>query len=188
MSDDQNFNAMGCSLSTLSKSDTLLHGVPVKRDGSSINDRQKVTIKKTWKIVSGDIIGIGSKIFLKIFTIKPAIKQIFPFRDVSGDALLRNTQFRSHASRFMQAIGASVDNIYELNTTMAPLLFSLGQQHGLYKGFNDEYFDVFSTAIIQVLEQELGTKFTSEVSSAWSNILEFIIGKLREGYQAALQK
>ncbi|XP_053398277.1 hemoglobin subunit pi-like [Mercenaria mercenaria] len=180
---------MGCSLSTVSKSQIAQkNGIPVKSDCSDITERQKVLIKKTWNVVSNDMPGVGAKIFLRIFTIKPAIKQIFPFHDVTGDALLRDGQFRGHASRFMQAVGAAVDNINALDSAMAPLLFGLGQQHINYKGFNVEYFSVFSIAITHVLERELRTKFTPEVAIAWAKMMEFMVSKLIEGYHDAVKK
>ncbi|XP_060597990.1 hemoglobin subunit pi-like [Ruditapes philippinarum] len=174
---------MGCSMSTVSKvKNPLKNGKPTTIDSSDITENHKVLIKKTWKIVSNNMPSVGAKIFLRIFTIKPAIKHIFPFRDVTGDALLQNSHFRGHASRFMQAVGAAVDNINALDTAMAPLLFGLGQQHTHYKGFSVEYFNVFSEAIKHVLEQELRSKFTPDVQAAWSKMIDFIIFKLTEGY------
>lgn len=182
-------NRMGCSISSDNKvNNARKNGKLLKVDSSEITEQQKVLIKKTWKIVSNSMPRIGTKIFLRIFSIKPAIKQIFPFRDVTGDALLQNSHFRGHASRFMQAVGAAVDNINALDTAMTPLLFGLGQQHVHYKGFNVDYFNVFSEAIKHVLEQELRSKYTPEVRTAWTKMIDFIICILTDGYCDAVEK
>lgn len=181
---------MGCSASK----DHLSRNKVTDKNGfneathNKVTDRDKHLIKKTWKIVSNDMPGIGAKIFLKIFTIKPNVKEIFPFRDVTGEDLLRDPHFRGHASRFMQAVGAAVDNINDLENAMTNLLFGLGQQHIHYKGFKAEYFDSFTVAIIQVLQLELGSKFTEDVNDAWSHVVNFMISNLKYGYTDALKK
>ncbi|XP_052809362.1 cytoglobin-2-like [Mya arenaria] len=151
-------------------------------------DHEKALIKKTWRVVSNNMPGVGAKIFLKIFSLRPQVKQIFPCRDVTGEDLLRDTHFRGHASRFMQAVGAAVDNINDLDQAMAPLLFGLGTQHIHYSGFKPEYFDIFIVAILEVFAEELGSKYTEGVATAWRRVVEFIISKLKEGYVHALEK
>lgn len=145
-------------------------------------DREKHIIKKTWKIVSNNMPGVGANIFLAIFSLNPEVKQIFPCRDATGDALLRDPNFRGHASRFMQAVGAAVDNIHDLDEAMGPLLLNLGQQHIHYAGFKLEYFDIFIQAILKVFESELGSRYTAEVRQAWRKVVEFMISQMKEGY------
>jgi len=83
-------------------------------------------INKTWKLLSTDMTGYGTKVFLRIFQKNPKLKQLFPCRDVEGEELLKNKHFKGHASLFMQAIGAAVDNIDCLEENLAPLLLGLG--------------------------------------------------------------
>lgn len=178
---------MGCSPSAGHLSSTVATKNGEHNLSDVITPNEKYYIQKTWKIVSNNMPGIGAKIFLTIFTIRPDIKEIFSFRDSSGETLLRDPNFRGHASRFMQAVGAAVDNINALDKAMAPLLFGLGEQHIHYKGFNEEYFDVFVMAILRVFEKELGGNFTTSASDAWTHVLEFMITKLKEGYQHAMK-
>lgn len=179
---------MGCSSSLdhpkikpdrLSTTNTSIHG---------FTDREKHLIKKTWRVVSNDMPHIGANIFLAIFNYNPEVKQIFPCRDVTGEALLRDHHFRGHASRFMQAVGAAVDNIHDLDEAMAPLLFKLGTQHIHYEGFKVEYFDIFIEAILKVFESELGGKYTKDVASVWRRVVEFIISQLKRGYMEAITR
>jgi hemoglobin-like flavoprotein len=177
---------MGCSPSKSVTIGRKHNGKLGIHDRRIVNDYDKRNVKKTWKILSKDMPGIGAKIFLKIFSLKPEIKQIFPFRDCTGEELMRDTHFRGHASRFMQAVGAAVDNVNDLDTAMTSLLFGLGQQHIHYTGFNVQYFDLFITAMLVVFEKELNIKFTQEVANSWRLVLEFMISKLKEGYNDAI--
>lgn len=181
--------AMGCSASVVCKpqadeeNELLVGG----ENTLILDETEKRVISKTWRLVSKDMPSVGTKVFLQIFTIEPTVKKLFPFRDITGDALLRDTQFRGHAFRFIQAIGAAVDNIDDINSAMAPLLLRLGKQHVHYKDFDVDYFDIFIRAILHVLENELGSKYTVGVSIAWNHVVDFIISKLKEGYIGALQ-
>ena len=51
------------------------------------------------------------------------------------------------AFRFMQAIGAAVDNIHSLDEKLAPLLVELGHVHGESALFDAKYFKLFKVPI-----------------------------------------
>ena len=150
-----------------------------------ISDENKVHVKKTWKLLSRDIPGLGAKIFIRIFDSNPDIKQIFHCDDLEGDALLKNSQFKGHASRFVQAMGAAVDNIDDLHGGMGPMLEGLGRQHLSFKGFKPEFWDTFTESILHVFKDKLHHRFTTDVASAWKLIFVFMIQKLKQGYQQA---
>ena len=154
----------------------------------AFTDQEKYYIKKTWKVVSNNMPGVGAKIFEKIFQLNPFVKQIFPFRELSGEEMTRDSRFRGHAFLFMQAVGASVDNIDKLDQVMGPLLINLGAKHIHFPGFKIKYFDVFVVAILDVFADELGSKFNEKVYDVWRHVFEFIISKLKEGYTTASDK
>ncbi|XP_060062631.1 neuroglobin-like [Ylistrum balloti] len=173
---------MGCS-----------HSVRVAiKPGSSdtgtkfVTDKQRTIIKNTWKKMCNNITGHGIKVFLRIFQLHPNVKQLFPCRDKEGDDLLRDQNFKGHASRFMQAVGAAVDNIDHIEEVLTPLLLGLGRQHINFTGFKNEYFDVFTEAMMYTWHEELQDKFTDETSIAWATIFAFIMRKLKEGHAEAL--
>ncbi|XP_069129216.1 neuroglobin-like [Argopecten irradians] len=151
-----------------------------------VTDKQKRIIKKTWKIMCDDITGHGVKVFLRIFQLHPHVKQLFPCRDVEGDDLLHDSNFKGHASRFMQAVGAAVDNIDDIEATLKPLLIGLGRNHIKFTGFKNEYFNAFTEAMMYTWHEELRETFTGETSQAWATIFEFIMGNLKEGHAEAL--
>ncbi len=150
--------------------------------------RQKRIVARTWKILSNDLGGRGSKIFLRIFKMNPGVKKLFPFGHLEGEALLRDPHFKGHASRFMQAVGAVIDNIDSYAETLAPLLLGLGRQHIHFKGFEPTYWKTFEVAILEVWSEELESKFTVDAREAWHMVFKFILLKLNEGYEEALEE
>ncbi|KAK3096804.1 hypothetical protein FSP39_003494 [Pinctada imbricata] len=149
------------------------------------SERDKQLVRRTWRLMAVDLAGNGSKVFLRIFELRPELKQLFPFRDVIGDELMKNPTFKGHASRFMQAVGAAVDNIDDWEAAFSPLLLGLGRQHINFGGFKPEYFNAFADSMMFIWEQVLGDRFTTEARCAWQGVFEFIMLKLKEGYAEA---
>ena len=183
---------MGCASSISSKSskkpnssETMERWGNLIRNIGYISVENKSRVTKTWRLLSRDISGIGAKIFVQIFESNPEIKHIFHCDGIEGNALLTNSQFKGHASRFMQAIGAAVDNIDDLQGGMGPMLEGLGKQHLSFEGFKPEYWDNFTGAILNVFKDTLHHRFTPEVASAWKLVFVFVILKLKQGYQQA---
>ncbi len=170
---------MGCTAS-------VSYPTPKIKVGKTyIDHTQSMLVRKTWHYLSGDMTGIGSKVFLSIFKLHPAVKELFPCRDKEGDELLKDENFKGHASRFMQAVGAVVDNIKDLDESMTPLMIGLGRQHIHFSGFVPENFDAFTESMLLVWAEELKWRFTAEARDAWLAVFNFIMMKLKEGYALA---
>ena len=177
---------MGCSTS-ISKgtSQNTERWRSLIKNESFISNENKEFVKRTWRIISSDIQEVGAKIFISIFDINPLVKEIFQCDTLEGDALLKNKRFRGHATRFMQAIGVTVDNIDDLHGVVGPMLEDLGRQHHTFDRFKPGYWDCFTEAILQVWKDQMRYRFTAEVESAWKTLFAFIILKLKDGYQQA---
>ena len=174
---------MGCgTLSVIKPVDEDIHS-----QSCVFTHHQKHVINKTWKYLANDLTGNGSKVFLKIFQLEPKIKQMFPCSDIDGEELLRNINFKGHASRFMQAVGAVVDNMDDPERELATLLMDLGRQHRHYEGFKPEYFNIFLQALVCVWEQELGKKFTVDARDAWNVVFTLIVDDMKDGFTAGGQ-
>ncbi|XP_071115047.1 hemoglobin subunit mu-like [Haliotis cracherodii] len=154
-------------------------------ENSYISGKQRMLVQKTWPYLAGDIAGIGSKVFIRIFQLYPNVKQLFPCRHKEGKELLQDQNFKGHASRFMQAVGAVVDNIDDLDRSLSPLLIGLGRQHIHYNGFIPENFDAFTESMTLTWSEELKGRFTEEVKDAWEAVFDFIMMKLKVGFAQA---
>lgn len=172
---------MGCATSvTMMASAVGTNGADISTE--VITPQQKKIVKRTWRYLANDMTGHGKKVFLKIFEMNPHVKDLFPCRDVTGEALLRDSNFKGHAARFMQAVGAAVDNIDDLGSSLSPLLIGLGRQHTTFSGLQPEYFNAFTEAMLFVWQQELKDKFTEDVRGAWKTVFDFLMSRLKEGY------
>ena len=139
-------------------------------------------------MLATDLTGRGSKVFQKIFELNPLVKNLFPFKHVEGADLLLEPNFKGHASRFMNAVGAVVDNLDNLDEALAPLLIGLGENHVTFDGFKPEYFNFFAQAMHLVWKEDLKSKYTTEAEEAWKAVFAFIMDNLKLGYMKSAKK
>ena len=149
----------------------------------TFNLHQRRLVLRTWRYLAVDIPGHGSIVFLRVFQLQPAVKALFPCRDVPDDQLTSDPNFKGHSTRFMQAIGAVMDNIEDPERTLNEILLSMGRQHCYYKGFKVSYFDAFVEAFVYTWELILGNKFSGDTRNAWLVVFNFIKNKMALGYQ-----
>ena len=151
---------MGCQVSKSSEDvDDVYEKAQGKAehfDDSYFTQRQKQIIQETWQQINCDRVAKGIQIFSKIFQKKPEAKQLFPFRHLEGDELLENSTFRSHARRFMDAIGLTVQHLDALDVSCAPSFVQLGRKHFWIADFKTSgVLDVFINSIAEVFENQL---------------------------------
>lgn len=70
-------------------------------NNSILSEGDRKLIRHSWRYLSNhfDLTELGCDVFLKIFELNPEVKNMFPCRDVEGEDLLRNADFKGHASR-----------------------------------------------------------------------------------------
>ncbi len=153
--------------------------------GEFFTEHQKRLINRTWRYLANDLTGHGSKVFLRIFDVMPTARDLFPSLRYcqTHEQLVNNPVFKGHASRFMQAVGAVVDHIDDPEGGLSQLLRELGEQHVNFFGFDQLYFQRFSESMMYVWTNELGNKLTPGVRLAWQAVFDFIMTKMREGYE-----
>ena len=105
---------MGCSSSAVALvPNNEQHAKP---EGSGLfTIHQKIVINRTWAHLSGDPTAYGTKVFLYLFSTYPFLKNLFPvLADLEGDDLVYNSNFKAHATRFMQSVSKTSASIYAL--------------------------------------------------------------------------
>lgn len=121
--------------------------------------------------------------FLRIFELRPSAKGMFPFKNASSDNLTKHPLFSAHGKRFIRVIACVVERLDSLEECHTPLI-NLGVMHLKIKGFLPDYFDVFTRAIIDVWRAELREQYLEDMDGAWQKVLDFIVMRLKEGYEA----
>ena len=180
---------MGCSASIVLSHDTAtniraLNHLNAQTIYKNLSIEDKSVIKSTWNNLSKDMLGIGGKILLRLFQLNSQFKEIIKCTGLEGQTLINHVNFKRQASRYMQVLGAVVDNIDELEDTMGPVLVELGKIHFNFEGFLQKYWNLVPEAVLYVWNQEL-SEFTQDASKAWSALMLIIISMLKEGYRQA---
>lgn len=150
-----------------------------------ISDAEKDIVKSQWRKLSANTLGNGILVFLTIFKQHPEIKELFGCGNIEDDKLHEQEEIRKQAVRVMHAVGATVNNIDDLENTMSKGLFTLGKMHFRHTGFKPMYFEAFNEALTTVWRDVLGTSYTPACAEAWSHVFIFIFEKLKKGYHLA---
>ncbi|ESO05737.1 hypothetical protein HELRODRAFT_171404 [Helobdella robusta] len=165
------------------KSEPLLNNLNYLNNDDVLTIREKQLVRESWTLLSIKLKSLGKQVFLRIFELRPSTKNLFPFKTVWGDKLIKHPLFLTHSKRFVKVIGCVVDRLDYLQEECAQPLIELGKKHVSIEGFLPDYYDVYIRAIISIWKQELKDVYTNELSEAWHKVLVYIVSKLKEGYE-----
>lgn len=150
---------------------------------AGLTSSEKRLIRSTWECLAVDKRALGTKIFLGIFELSPMLKELFPFRHAEDDSIPRHPLFIAHATRFVNAIQSTIDNLDSLHVTLLPTLVTLGRAHANIPGFNLDYMCIFTQTIVDVWRRELGSVWCIDIMLAWNKVLDIIVTGLQQGCQ-----
>lgn len=174
---------MGCSIS-YKVNRAISSNVSADQHTGGLTDRDKQMIRKTWPKVSKDLLTFGAKVFTMIIHVNPHMKDLFPWQGSTEEELLSDARFRQHAERFSQVISSAAENVNTFDDVITPSLITLGEHHVDYVNFSEEYYEIFSASILKVIEEELDSKLTDDVSEAWCKLVKLMTSKIKEGHLA----
>ncbi|XP_077996470.1 cytoglobin-2-like [Glandiceps talaboti] len=183
---------MGCSDSTHAVSQRKVPSnktpkTPNMTKAATFTSTEIRVLRTTWPAMACDMTKNGGMIFLRIFTVAPHVKNLFPFRYVPDDILMQNETFKMHGRRFMQSVGAVIENIDHLDGDVSILLYDLGKRHRDFDDLKLDYFNLYTDCMLHTWGRVLSTEeqseqFTPEVREVWRKVFDFIIGRVKEGY------
>jgi hypothetical protein len=174
---------MGGNVST--KSETIKNDGIIDSDLHDIrtfSDEEKHVIRSTWKVLSSQTDTLATDIFLRIFELRPEIKDFFPFRTATGDALVQHPYFRGHSMRFINAVSMTVLNLGAWEVILIPSLHQLGNHHTRIPGFTTDMFEGFYHAMNDVWSRHLGRSYNTTTRKIWCKIFRFLIDQVKVGY------
>ncbi|OYW09170.1 MAG: hypothetical protein B7Z53_03465, partial [Rhodospirillales bacterium 12-71-4] len=85
---------------------------------------------------------------------------------LAAQPLLKNDSAGMSDAELMQAIGFVATNL-RVPDQLLPAVIALGERHGTY-GVQPAHYDTVATALLDVLQDGLGTAFTPELREAWA--------------------
>ena len=174
---------MGCSSSvSVDASKFVPVTEPVNTKNGPLSKAEKQAIRSCWEVITLNKEHIGRQIYLRVFEVKPEVKDLFAFREAWGDELITHPDFRSHILGFMAAVQKGIEELDNLELKYAPFLQTLGAKHTRTDGFNAENFALFENAIVYILRRELSNEFNTEKENAWKVFLRYIMDTMSDGY------
>ena len=80
-------------------------------DQYELTEKEKKLVRATWAKLADKSNEVSVGIFLRIFDLIPHAKELFPFKNAVGDALMEHPYLKGHAMRFFNAVGMTVVNL-----------------------------------------------------------------------------
>ncbi|KAK2707439.1 uncharacterized protein LOC136028794 [Artemia franciscana] len=149
---------------------------------TGITDAEKVLVQESWDLLKPDLLGLGRKIFTKVFTKHPDYQILFTstgFGDTPLTKLDGNPAFGTHIIKVMRAFDHVIQILGKPKTLMA-YLRNVGTDH-IARNVERRHFQAFSDALIPVMQHELKAQLRPEAVAAWRKGLDRIIGVIDQG-------
>jgi methyl-accepting chemotaxis protein len=113
-------------------------------------------VRDTWQQAAALGPQVGALFYANLFAADPALQALF-----KGD-------MAQQGARLVQMIGTAVDRLDDPDTLL-PVLRQLGQRHAGY-GVLPAHYQTVGAALLQTLQQGLGSGFTPPVQAAWTEV------------------
>jgi hemoglobin-like flavoprotein len=105
--------------------------------------------------------------YQNLFDLEPALKPLF-----RGD-------LRQQGRKLMGMLAMIVGGLERLDS-LKPVIRSLGARHAGY-GVEERHYGVVGAALLQTLEQGLGSAFAPAVKEAWATAYDILAGEMMAG-------
>jgi hemoglobin-like flavoprotein len=127
-------------------------------------------VQRTWRQIL-PISDTAAQLFYdRLFEIDPTLRKLFAHSDMA-----------EQGRKLMMIIGMAVRSLDQLDD-LIPAVEALGRKHVAY-GVTNQHYDTVAAALIWTLEQGLGSAFTSQVRSAWTETYTILATVMQRGAQ-----
>jgi methyl-accepting chemotaxis protein len=129
--------------------------------------RETVAVVQTsWASVMPLASEIATLFYQNLFALEPTLRPLF-----KGD-------MREQGSRLVAMLDLVVGKLGNIDV-LEPELHQLGRRHAQY-GVTETHYDLVGIALLQTLEQGLGSGFTREVRAAWTVVYTLVATVMME--------
>lgn len=136
-----------------------------------MNTEQIRLLRKSFAQVESKAAVAGLIFYRNLFTLDPSLRAMF------------KTSIELQSRKLMDALSYTIATL-ENPKALVPILEGLGRRHVAY-GTRDEHYETVIAALIQTFKEILGANFTSEISQAWIDALNFVSGIMKRGATTA---
>ncbi|KAJ7380383.1 hypothetical protein OS493_008836 [Desmophyllum pertusum] len=146
----------------------------------SFSEETKNILKESWKLVEPVKTAAGKKMFQRLFETYPKVPNMFPtFKGMAQEEIISSRSLYLHAKRFMCALENALLSLNDAEVFLEYLM-NLGERHRQWP-VELEHFDSLKEALLWTLQDVLQSKYTGEVSEAWSELVDFIAATMMYG-------
>jgi hemoglobin-like flavoprotein len=115
---------------------------------------------------------IAALVFYRhLFSIAPELRPLF------------NTSIEVQGRKLMESLRYTIATL-EQPETLVPVLEGLGRRHLSY-GTKPEHYQIVVRAMMQMLAEVLGRRFTPDTAAAWQEALHFVSQAMQRGAATA---
>jgi hemoglobin-like flavoprotein len=104
--------------------------------------------------------------YSRLFTLDPSMRAMFP------------ADLADQKKKLMAMLKLAVNSLNRLDE-LVPAVQALGQRHGTY-GVTFDQYDTVGAALLWMLEQGLGAKFTPDVKAAWAAVYTLLANTMKQ--------
>lgn len=145
--------------------------------------RRVKVVQRSWekfKESQSESTTVGLAVFKRFLRRSPAFLQLFPFRDQPLETLFLNAKVRLHCKLFADTVSRTVGLLGDSVAVKASLR-ELGARHSdLYKVRSGHYV-AMGSALLEVLEYNLGEAWDEETKTAWEETWAYITKQMQKG-------
>jgi hemoglobin-like flavoprotein len=123
-------------------------------------------VQTTFALIAPIADNAAALFYSRLFELDPSLKPMF-----SGD-------MAEQRKKLMQILTVAVNSLTKLET-IVPAVQELGRRHVKY-GVRPQHYNTVAEAILWMLGQTLGSKFTPEIKQSWTEVYTVLANTMQE--------
>ncbi len=123
-------------------------------------------VQSTFALIAPIADNAATLFYSRLFELDPSLKPMF-----TGD-------MAEQRKKLMQILTVAVNSLTKLET-IVPAVQELGRRHVKY-GVRPQHYNTVAEAILWMLGQTLGSKFTPEIKQSWTEVYTVLADTMKE--------
>jgi hemoglobin-like flavoprotein len=126
--------------------------------------RQIELVQASFRRVAPNSDRVADLFYDRLFGVTPDLRAMFP------------SDLSAQKEKLAQMLGTAIGNLHQLYTIM-PTIRELGARHVGY-GVTVPHYALVGGALLWAIEKELGSEFTPELRTAWTEVYTALAGAM----------
>lgn len=132
-----------------------------------VTEQQIQLLRESFALIEPKAVAAGLTFYRNLFALDPSLRAMF------------QSTAELQSRKLMEALSYTIATL-ENPKALVPILEAMGRRHIAY-GTRDDHYETVQTALLQALEEILGTACTPETRTAWTEALTFVSDTMKRG-------